>query len=149
MSDYLMEHPLEAERLELKTREKKILEEFEHIPLESGMDVLDVGCGTGAVTRIIAERAAPGQVIGLDASPERLAVAREIAGEKGIGNVQYLEGDVRNPDLGKRRFDLVYSRCLFQYLPGQAGMDSLMMMKGLTRPEGTVCVADIDVPQDS
>jgi ubiquinone/menaquinone biosynthesis C-methylase UbiE len=144
MSGYLMEHPLEAERLELKTKRESILEEFVHIPLASGRDVLDMGCGTGAVTRIIAERVSPGQVVGLDASPERLAVAEELARDKGIGNVQYLLGDVRKPDLGERRFDLVYSRFLFQYLPGQAGMDTLMQMKGLARTDGTVCVAEID-----
>ena len=89
MTKYLMEHPLEAERLELKTKREKILEELKLVPLHPGMDVLDVGCGTGAVTRILAERVSPGRVVGLDLSKERLSVAREIAREQGVSNVEY------------------------------------------------------------
>ncbi len=144
MTTYLMEHPLEAERLELKTKREKILEELKLVPLRPGMDVLDVGCGTGAVTRILAERVFPGRVVGIDLSEERLSIARNLAGEQGVSNVEYVRGDVRDLDFQDRRFDLAYSRCLFQYLPGQAGTDTLGGMKRLARPGGTVVVADID-----
>ena len=144
MTRYLMEHPLEAERLELKTNRKKILEELELVPLQPGMNVLDVGCGTGAVTRILAERVAPGKVVGVDLSEERLSVARQIAEEQAIPNVEYVQSDVRDLDPKSQRFDLTYSRCLFQYLPGQAGQETLIAMKRLARPGGRVTVADID-----
>ena len=144
MTTYLMEHPLEAERLELKTKREKILEELKLVPLHPGMDVLDVGCGTGAVTRILAERVSPGRVVGLDLSEERLSVAREIADEQGISNVEYLKADVRDLDPKDKTFDLAYSRFLFQYLPGKAGLDTLAAMKRLTRPGGRVAVGDLD-----
>ena len=144
MTTYLMEHPLEAERLELKTKREKILEELKLVPLHPGMDVLDVGCGTGAVTRILAERVSPGRVVGLDLSEERLSVAREIAEEQGISNVEYVRADVRDLDPKDKTFDLAYSRCLFQYLSGKAGEDTLAAMKRLAHPGGRVTVADID-----
>jgi len=144
MTTYLMEHPLEAERLELKTKREKIFEELKLVPLHPGMDVLDVGCGTGAVTRILAERVSPGRVIGLDLSEERLSAARDLAKEKGISNVEYLKADVRDLDPKDNGFDLTYSRCLFQYLPGNEGVDTLAAMKRLARPGGRVTVADID-----
>jgi ubiquinone/menaquinone biosynthesis C-methylase UbiE len=144
MPPYLMEHPLEAERLELKTQRAKILEELKLVPLRPGMDVLDVGCGTGAVTRILAERVSPGRVIGLDVSEERLAVAKDLAKEHGVSNVEYRRADVRDLDAEKEGFDLVYSRFLFQYLPGKDGLDTLAAMKRMARPAGHVTVADID-----
>jgi ubiquinone/menaquinone biosynthesis C-methylase UbiE len=144
MPTYLMEHPLEAERLELKTKRERILEELKRIALHPGMEVLDVGCGTGAVTRILAERVFPGRVVGLDLSGERLSVAREIAKEQGVSNVEYRQADVRDLDPKEKRFDLVYSRCLFQYLPGQAALDTLEAMKRTAIPGGRVAVADID-----
>jgi ubiquinone/menaquinone biosynthesis C-methylase UbiE len=144
MPYYLMEHPLEAERLELKTRKEKVLKELENLTLKPGMDVLDVGCGTGAVTRILAERVFPGRVVGVDFSEERLRAAERIAREKGVGNVRYVRADVRELDLGEEQFDVVFSRCLFQYLAGKAGEDTLAAMKRRTRTGGTVCVADID-----
>ena len=113
MTTYLMEHPLEAERLELKTKREKILEELKLIPLRPGMDVLDVGCGTGAVTRILAERVSPGRVVGIDLSEERLSIARDLAEEQEVPNVEYVRADVRDLDLEGGRFDLTYSRCLF------------------------------------
>ena len=144
MTNYLMEHPLEAERLELKTRREKILEELKLVPLSPGMEVLDVGCGTGAVTRILADRVSPGKVIGVDLSEDRLSIARDLAKEQGVSNVEYLRADVRDLDSQEKGFDFVYSRCLFQYLPGKAGLDTLAAMKRLVRPGGTVAVADVD-----
>ena len=144
MPTYLMEHPLEAERLELKTKREKILEELKLVPLHPGMDVLDVGCGTGAVTRILAERVSPGKVIGIDLSEERLPVAMEIAKEQGVSNVEYIQADVRDLDPKDKTFDLAYSRFLFQYLPEEDAMDTLTGMKRLARPGGTTTVADLD-----
>ena len=144
MTKYLMEHPLEAERLELKTKRAKILEELKLVALHPGMDVLDVGCGTGAVTRILAERVSPGRVVGLDLSDERLSVARQIAKEQGISNVDYIRAEVRDLDPKDKKFDLVYSRFLFQYLPEEAAMDTLGGMKRLVLPSGAVTVADLD-----
>ncbi|MEW6439574.1 MAG: class I SAM-dependent methyltransferase [bacterium] len=144
MSDYLMEHPLEAERLELKTRREKVLHQLRSLPLTPGMDVLDVGCGTGAVTRILAEKVFPGTVVGVDFSKERLRAAEQIAREAGVENVRYVTADVRTLELGEEQFDLVFSRCLFQYLPGKLGEDTLSAMKRRARAGGTICVADID-----
>jgi ubiquinone/menaquinone biosynthesis C-methylase UbiE len=48
--------------------------------ISAGQRVLDVGCGSGAVTREIARRVGrAGLAVGLDPSPALLAVARELA----------------------------------------------------------------------
>jgi cyclopropane fatty-acyl-phospholipid synthase-like methyltransferase len=44
--------------------------------LKAGMRLLDVGCGPGSITRGLAERLAPGEVIGIDLAKEALASAR-------------------------------------------------------------------------
>jgi len=144
MPGYMMEHPLEAERLELKTRKDRVLRELERLPLRAGMDVVDVGCGTGAVTRVLAEIVSPGTVLGVDVSDERLRVAEQLARDEGLDNLRFVRGDVSRLDLGAQRFHLAFSRFLFQYLPGQASLETLAAMRRLTRPGGTVCVADID-----
>lgn len=155
MSAYLMEDPIEAERLEIRTKREQILKELEHIPLETGQQVLDVGCGTGAVTRILAEKVSPASVVGLDFSPQRLKAAMRITEEASGENIRFVCSDLLLPGLKMEQFDLVYSRCTFQYLGGDRGRVALQRMKDLVRPGGRVVVADVDgvglhrVPHDS
>ena len=144
MPRYLMEDPVEAERLEIKTQRKNILKELAYLPLRPGLRVLEVGCGTGAVTRILAEKVFPATAIGMDFSSERLAVGKGILAEEGSRKVRFICSDVLSCGLKSRQFDIVYSRCTFQYLPGDPGREALAEMKSLAKPGGRVVVADVD-----
>src|SRR5207244_13106415 len=62
--------------------------------LRPGMRLVDVGCGPGSITRGLAERLAPGQVVGLDLSRETLDTARRDAAARGLANLVYGEGRV-------------------------------------------------------
>ena len=64
--------------------------------LNPGFNVLDLACGTGAIT-IPSSRAAgtSGKVIGVDISPESLKIARAKSETEGL-NVKFLEHDISN-----------------------------------------------------
>src|SRR5689334_4689702 len=62
--------------------------------LRPGMRLLDVGCGPGSITRGLAERVAPGEVIGLDLSKDTLEDARRDAAARGLTNLKVQEGSV-------------------------------------------------------
>ena len=69
--------------------------------------VLDVGCGTGiAARRVAARMAAPGRVVGLDASPGMLAVARAAAAREGVA-IDWREGRAEALPFADGEFDLV------------------------------------------
>jgi 2-polyprenyl-3-methyl-5-hydroxy-6-metoxy-1,4-benzoquinol methylase len=52
------------------------------LPLRSGMSVIEIGCGPGAMAREIAVRVGPhGRVLGLDRSAKAIAQARGIPGQ--------------------------------------------------------------------
>jgi len=144
MSRYLMEDPIEAERLEIKTKKANILRELEHVSLEPGMRVLDAGCGTGAVTRILAEKVFPGCAVGLDFSPQRLRIARRLARQEKVENIRFVSSDLLAPGVRAGWFDVAFSRCCFQYLPGDQGRAALRTLKTLVRSGGQVVVADLD-----
>lgn len=107
--------------------------------LQPGMRLLDVGCGPGSITRGLAERLAPGQVIGLDSSPDVVAVARQEAGPE---NLQYEVGSVYQLPFPDASFDVAYAHQVFQHLrhPGKALQEMLLVV----RPGGLIAVRDVD-----
>jgi SAM-dependent methyltransferase len=61
----------------------------------TGRRVVDIGCGTGRVTRWLAEECGAGNVVGVDFSPATVAVARHEAGALVTsGIVEFVQGDV-------------------------------------------------------
>ncbi len=55
---------------------------IDRLELTGDETVLDAGCGSGRVTRLLVERVPRGRVIGVDASPSMIAKAREsLAGD--------------------------------------------------------------------
>lgn len=110
--------------------------------LRPGMRLLDVGCGPGSITRGLAERVAPGQVIGLDLSGETLAAARDDAAARGLENLRYEEGSVYELAFADESFDVVYAHQVAQHLrePGAALREMLRVM----RPGGLLAVRDVD-----
>jgi trans-aconitate 2-methyltransferase len=85
---------------------------------EGNERVLDVGCGDGRVTATIAERLPHGYVIGVDASSDMIAFARE-HGLPNHSNLQFEVCDARHlPFRGE--FDLVVSFNALHWLPQQA-----------------------------
>jgi SAM-dependent methyltransferase len=73
-----------------------------------GARVLDVGCGTGSITRAAARRAAPGLVLGVDLSTAMLDVARSRAAD--LGNVEFARADAQVHPFPDAAFDVVVSR---------------------------------------
>jgi trans-aconitate 2-methyltransferase len=55
---------------------------LQRLPLRGDETVLDAGCGTGGVTKLLIERLPKGRVIAVDASPAMVAVAREALGDR-------------------------------------------------------------------
>ncbi|MFB6102118.1 MAG: class I SAM-dependent methyltransferase [Haloplanus sp.] len=72
--------------------------------------VLDVGCGTGELTRVLAEES-DGEVVGVDADPALLRVAREETG------LPVVAGDAHRLPFPEGAFDLVACQALLVNLP--------------------------------
>jgi thioredoxin reductase/SAM-dependent methyltransferase len=74
----------------------------------SGHRVLDVGCGAGATSVMLAERARPGQVVGIDISGPLLARARQRA--EAIENLRFEQADAQTFAFSGAAYDAVFSR---------------------------------------
>jgi SAM-dependent methyltransferase len=76
---------------------------FEHQPAAGRL--VDVGCGPGVLTCAYALAQPEAEVVGIDAVPEALACAEELAKRLGAGNVSFVEGDAVDPAVGGGGFD--------------------------------------------
>jgi cyclopropane fatty-acyl-phospholipid synthase-like methyltransferase len=66
------------------------------LELRPGQRVVDLGCGSGRTTLELADRdGSGGEVVGVDISAEMLARGRERAARRGVGNVEFVHGDVQ------------------------------------------------------
>lgn len=81
------------------------------IPLACPQTIYDLGCGSGNVTRLLADRWTSAEVIGMDNSPEMLAQASEIP-----SRIRWQEGDLTDwrPDGAP---SLLYSNAVIQWVP--------------------------------
>ena len=76
-----------------------------------GMNVLDIGCGTGKTTTQIAkEIGSSGHVSGLDLSETMIKEARKYSDKDKISNINFLVQDIQNEQLKKLEYDAAFSR---------------------------------------
>jgi ubiquinone/menaquinone biosynthesis C-methylase UbiE len=110
----------------------------------AGMRVLDVGCGTGVVTRDVAARVGSrGSAVGVDPSRALLAVARRRAraGES-AARPTFRLGDGLALPFAPASFDVTLAVTVLLHVPASDGV--LGEMARVTRPGGRVAVLDQD-----
>jgi ubiquinone/menaquinone biosynthesis C-methylase UbiE len=109
-----------------------------------GDRVLDVGCGTGYFTRLLAEAVAPGgTALGIDPSPEVIARARRLTR---LANSTFAAGIAEALDTEDQSYDVVVSSLMLHHLPGTLRPQAIREMYRVLRPGGRVLVADFRPP---
>jgi SAM-dependent methyltransferase len=86
---------------------------MDHAAVEGARAALDIGCGGGSDTMLLARRLGPrASVLGVDISVPMLEVARARLATRDPGDAQvaFLEADAASHDFGEEQFDLLFSR---------------------------------------
>jgi ubiquinone/menaquinone biosynthesis C-methylase UbiE len=107
-----------------------------------GSRVLEVACGVGAQTTTLAQRSPHAHFTCVDISGASLAEARRRADEAGLTNVAFQQADVCAPPFAPGSFDHVFVCFLLEHLPHP--IDSLVILRQLLRPGGTITVIEGD-----
>jgi SAM-dependent methyltransferase len=82
-----------------------------HLRIAGGESVLEIGCGTGALTEPLAAAVGEyGRVVAVDISEPMLGAARQRVGERGLRNVTLQHGDAQVFPFEPAAFDLATSR---------------------------------------
>lgn len=111
--------------------------------IEPGDRVVDVGCGTGALTLEAAARVGPaGTVTGVDPSPDMLDVAR-----RKTGSIAWVEGSAERLPLPDRSVDAAISQFALMFFDDRAA--GLGQMRRVLQPGGRLAVAVCDAVERS
>jgi SAM-dependent methyltransferase len=103
---------------------------------QPGEHVLDVACGTGALTRLMAAAVGPqGRVFGLDLSPDMLAVARGLPLEQ----IEWRDGSADDLPFEADSFDAVCCAFGLMFFPEQTA--AMREMRRVLKPGGRLMVA--------
>jgi ubiquinone/menaquinone biosynthesis C-methylase UbiE len=111
----------------------------------AGQHLLDIGCGTGTLARMLAEREPSLTIIGLDADPGALEQAKTklaMVDER----VSLLQGFAQDMPFETATFDLAVSSLFFHHLNRQQKLDSLREIRRVLKPGGRLHIADWGKP---
>ena len=119
----------------------KRFEILDAMALRPGMDVADIGAGSGLISRLIAAKVAPsGTVYAVDVSKNLVDHIAKTAQEKNIPNLKAVLGDPHSPKLAPNSVDLV---CIIDsYHHFEDPQDMLAEIKKALRPDGVLMLID-------
>lgn len=121
-------------------------ETLQFAQLKPGDCVLDVGCGTGVLTRLAAELVgSEGEVVGIDPSEEMIQVAKRSAAKR-HSEADFQLGVIESLPFTDERFDIVLSSMMLHHLPPELKVTGLQEILRVLKPGGRLMVIDVDKP---
>ncbi len=137
---YVIHSDEECERLEFQAQLANIQGHLRHLPISPTDRVLDVGCGSGSMSRLIARSFPKAEVTGVDVREQYLDFARQRAQEENIRNLTLRRGDVFALPFPDATFDVVWTKYLLQWLKDPKS--ALAELKRVTKAGGRVVSCD-------
>lgn len=119
---------------------------LQYAGVKAGEHILDVGCGTGVLTRLAAEVAGKtGSVVGIDPGPKMISIARENAAKEG-SRAEFRLAAIEGLPFEDSSFDCILSSFMVHHLPPDIKRKGLAEVYRVLKPGGRLLVVDIGRP---
>ncbi|HSB01576.1 MAG TPA: methyltransferase domain-containing protein [Anaerolineales bacterium] len=116
------------------------------IDFTPGEKILDMCCGTGGASFVIAQKAGEtSEVVGMDLSSGQIEVARR---RNRLANVQFAEGDVAATSFSSGYFEKVFVTHALHEMARDVRLKVLAEARRVLRDNGKVIILDLDNPQN-
>lgn len=102
------------------------------VPLDTASEAVDLGCGPGNATALIAGRFPKARIVGVDAAPDMLAQARHT-----LPRVEFVQADLRDYSAHGPQ-DLIFANSVLQWLPDHACL--MPRLARMLKPGGCLAV---------
>jgi ubiquinone/menaquinone biosynthesis C-methylase UbiE len=103
------------------------------LALPAGLRCVDIGCGNGAFTALLAERCAPTELHGVDPAPAQLSFAR---GRAGAAIAKFHEGDAMALPFPDNKFDVATMALVIFFVPQPE--KGVAEMARVVKPDGLI-----------
>ncbi len=107
-----------------------------------GAAVIEVGCGVGAQTAIVAPQSPTARLISMDVAAASLREARRRAAAAGVHNVRFVQADLFRMPFGDACFDQAFVCFVLEHVPDPQG--ALHRVRRLLKPGGRLTVIEGD-----
>jgi ubiquinone/menaquinone biosynthesis C-methylase UbiE len=126
-------------------RERKFRQAaLELVPVEPGMNILDVGCGTGSLTIAAKkEQGLDGMLVGIDPSSNMIDLAQKKAEKAGV-EIDFQVGVIEKLEFDDHQFDLVLSSLMMHHLSDGLKVIGLQEICRVLKPGGTLLIIELD-----
>ncbi|MEB1807435.1 MAG: methyltransferase domain-containing protein [Bacillaceae bacterium] len=115
--------------------------------LKKGLNILDIGCGTGTIMLKIKEKFPDTNVSGLDADWKVLGIARQKAEQRGM-EIEFKKGISNDIPYKNTTFDVVVSSLFFHHLTEPNKKRTLKEIYRVLKNEGEIHIADFGKPNN-
>ena len=118
-----------------------------YVKVKPNQKILDVGCGSGALTILCAKKNRKALVSGFDKWGAEYgefskAVCEKNAEEEEVTNTSFFKGDVKNLTLEKESFDFITSNYVFHNIPGNK-QEMIINVLSLLKKGGSFAIHDL------
>ncbi|MCS6818559.1 MAG: methyltransferase domain-containing protein [Chitinophagales bacterium] len=120
-----------------------MLEHLKKLGLNAHSNVLEIGCGIGVITSLIANCATEGKIFGIDISPRNIDFARKIVKQS---NVEFAQGDAVLFNYPAYPYDFITLFDVLEHIPAELHAKLFQKLSSLCN-ENTTIIINIPAPE--